>query len=37
VAVSTANVANTPVKVEANDLSSGVKRKREDEDYDALD
>lgn len=37
VAVSTANVANTPVKVEANDLPSGVKRKREDEDYDALD
>jgi hypothetical protein len=37
VAVSAANVGNTPVKVEANDFPSGVKRKREEEDYDALD
>lgn len=37
VAVSAANVANTPIKVEVNDLPSGVKRKREEEDYDALD
>jgi hypothetical protein len=35
--VSAANVANTPIKVEVNDLPSGVKRKREEEDYDALD
>jgi hypothetical protein len=37
VAVSGANVANTTVKVEPNDVPSGVKRKRDDDDYDALD
>jgi hypothetical protein len=37
VAVSTGNVPNAAVKVEANDLPSGVKRKREDEDYDMLE
>jgi hypothetical protein len=35
--MSAANVANTPTNVEANDLPSGVKRKREEEDYDALE
>jgi hypothetical protein len=37
VAVSTGNVPNTAIKVEANDISSGVKRKREEEDYDLLE
>jgi hypothetical protein len=36
-AVSTGNVLNTPIKVEVNDVSPGVKRKQEDEDYDMLE
>jgi hypothetical protein len=37
VAVSAGNVPNTAIKVEANDIPSGVKRKREEEDYDMLE
>jgi hypothetical protein len=36
-AVSAGNVGNNPIKVEANDLPSGVKRKHEEDDYDALE
>jgi hypothetical protein len=37
VAVSTGNVSNAAIMVEANDVPSGVKRKREEEDYDLLE
>jgi hypothetical protein len=37
VAVSTGNVINTGIKVEVNDVSSGMKRKHDEEDYDMLE
>jgi hypothetical protein len=36
-AVSTGNVINTAIKVEVNDVSSGMKRKQDEEDYDMLE
>jgi hypothetical protein len=36
-AVSAGNVLNTAIKVEVNDVSSGVKRKQDEEDYDMLE
>jgi hypothetical protein len=35
--VSTGNIPNTAIKVEANDVSLGLKRKRDEEDYDMLE
>jgi hypothetical protein len=36
-AVPTGNVLNTAIKVEVNDVSSGVKRKLDEEEYDMLE